>query len=166
MRQILILICTTLLFSCTTKQPTRQSTGELTFTSVSLTNFYGATEAQHQGIINEINTALANPGKHKNNLELYQFLEKLEKHKLLTAPQILLYLEKDSLITVHLSEEAYEKIINFKYIDLYKEQKKVIVQLDIIQKDTRIFYAEKISSVTKVDGTSRINGRTMEFIEN
>jgi hypothetical protein len=49
---------------------------------------------------------------------------------------------------------------------LHKQKKKVVVQLDIVEKEKGIFYAEKIISVHKVDGISKINGRSMTFMRN
>ncbi|WP_227643819.1 hypothetical protein, partial [Klebsiella pneumoniae] len=85
MKQILSILCLLLLFSCATKPHSFEQTGELTFQSVSLTNFYGATETQYQSLLKEIETSLANPEKNKNSLALTQYLVNLEKHKLLTA---------------------------------------------------------------------------------
>ena len=131
--------------------------------SVSLTNFHGATEEQYQSLVKELDSFLANPEKYKSSIELYKYVVKLKKHKILTAPQIYVYIEEEKRIMVSLSEKAYEKIKHFTYRDLHKEQKKVILQLDIIEKEKGIYYAEKINSVTKVDGASKINGRVMEF---
>ena len=65
-----------------------------------------------------------------------------------------------------LYEQTYEKVQHFKYADLHKQQKKVVVQLDIVEKEKGIFYAEKIISVHKTDGVSKINGSSMTFMRN
>jgi hypothetical protein len=97
-----IIICVSLcIISCASQKITTQRIeGDLTFKSVSLTNFHGATEAQYQSLLKELDDTLVNPEKYKNNIKLYRYVAKLEKHKILTAPQIHLYIDKDSLINV------------------------------------------------------------------
>lgn len=121
MRHIFLFICSTFFFSCAIKPNQYKVTGDLTFKSVSLTNYHGATEAQYQDVVKEINVALANPEKYKNSMELVRFLADLEKHKILTAPEIFMYVDTDSIMRVYLSEKAYEKIKHINYSDLQKE---------------------------------------------
>jgi len=164
MKYILTFICVIVCFSCAIKPNNHLLTGDLTFKSVSLTSFYGITEDKYQKLLIEIDTVLANPEKYKSSIKLYKYVASLEKHKILRAPQIFMYAAKDSIINVYLSEKAYKKVKHFNYRDLQKEQKKVVLQLHIIQKEKYIFYAEDILSVTKVDGKSKINGRVMTFM--
>ncbi|EDP97035.1 hypothetical protein U8527_01795 [Kordia algicida OT-1] len=166
MKYLFLFICSAFFFACAIKPTQYKVTGDLTFKSVSLTNYHVATEAQYQDVVKRIDAALANPEKYKNSMELVRFLADMEKHKISTAAEIFLYVDTDSIMRVYLSEKAYEKIKHFNYRDLQREQKKVVLQLDIIQKEKYLFYAEDIISVKKVDGVSKINGRAMKFISN
>jgi hypothetical protein len=130
---------------------------DLTFKSIAFSSLYGATDEKYKILLHEIDSTLQNTHKENENLKLCRYFKKLQKHAMLRAPYIFLNIEKDSVITVLLSEHAYKKVKHFKQVDLYKEKKKVIVQLDIIEREKGIFYAGRIINVKKVDGRSRSN---------
>ncbi|WP_405574834.1 hypothetical protein [Winogradskyella sp. Asnod2-B02-A] len=51
----------------------------------------------------------------------------------------------DSIMKVYLSEN--EKIKHLRQVDLFKEKKKVILELDIREIDSGIYYSDNIRSV-------------------
>ncbi|QHI37383.1 hypothetical protein IMCC3317_27620 [Kordia antarctica] len=130
---------------------------DLTFMSITFSSLYGATDERYKSLVREIDSTLQNFDKEDGNVKLCRQFKKLQKHSLLRSPFIFLNIEKDSVITVYVSESAYEKVKHFKHADLYKEKKKVIVQLDIVEKEKGIFYAARIIEANKVDGRSRSN---------
>lgn len=132
---------------------------DLTFKSIALSSLYGTTDEKYNSFLHKIDSTLENSNEENEDLKLCRYFKKLQKHAILRAPYIFLNIEKDSVITVLLSEQAYEKVKDFKQVDLYKEKKKVVVQLDFIEKEKGIFYAEQILDVKKVDGRSRSNIR-------
>lgn len=163
MKYIVLIIGSCFIFSCASIPKKFQKTVELTFESVSFTFFYGATEAQFKDLIKETDSILRHHPKH-SSYTLYTYIKKLEEKKLLRKPYILAYDENDTKIIIYLNQKEYEKVRKFSYKDLYNEGKKVILKLNLIQKDTHLFYSDQIIDITKVKGNSKINGKTTQFL--
>ena len=139
----------TLLISC--KEIKYQKIkADLTFQSISFANAYGANDKQYLKLTKDIENVLnGSKNSDKETLKLYKHFSKLKKHNLLKSPYIFLSLERDSVITVFLSEKEYQKVKNIKHIDLLKKNKKVIIELDLEEKDSSVYYSNNIIKVIK-----------------
>ena len=133
-------------------------TADLTFISVSFSNFYGASDEGYASLLHQVDSIVTHKkDTSDSNLKLSKYFKKLEKLNLLRVPSIFLKIEKDSTITLFLSEDQHEKVKHFKHRDLYKEGKKVMLQLQLQDKGDNIYYSDSIIKVEKVDGKSRSN---------
>ena len=164
MKYKIVCIIALVIISCTSKPESSVKTVELTFQSVAMDFFYGATEAQFEEIIKEVDSSLANDPNQESHT-LARHLKKLEEMKLLRKPYILAYDANDTQIKIYLDAQEYQKVENFTYRDLYNEGKKVMLQLELIKKDTLLYYSNHIKQITKIKGDSRINGKTMHFFK-
>lgn len=150
-----LLLCLMLLsFSCKVTKP-KIIESELTFKSVSFMSFYGATDEQYEKLTKEIDSILNKTNVHEETAKLYKHYERLKKYDLLRKPYIFLETLDDSLITVFVSEKEYNKVKDISRIDLLKENKKIVLELEIKKKDSNIYYSDKIIKVTKVDGQTK-----------
>jgi hypothetical protein len=129
---------------------------DLTFRSVSFKSAYGASDKDYSDLLNEMDSVL-NTNNKNETYKLYQHFNNLKNENLLRNPYIFLKIKKDSVITVYLSEEEYQKVKNFKHVDLYKKNKKVSLQIKLSQLDNDIFYSDDIIKVNKIKGKSRSN---------
>ena len=152
-----LIILSTLLISCQEKS-NDVITADLTFKSVSFANAWKANDEEFKTFSQELDKSLKNPEKlSENELAIYTHYDKLRKLNLLRSPYIFLNIEKDSVITVFLPVKEYEKVKHLNQIDLYKEGKKAVLELELKEKDSNIFYSNSIINVTKVNGKSRSN---------
>lgn len=151
---LLILLC--LLIACE-EDNTEKIKADLTFRSVTFSSLYGATDEKYESLVREIDSTLENSNEDTQSLELYNHFKTLQKLSLLRAPYIFLNIEKDSVITLYLDEAEYEKVKEIKHIDLLKEGKKIVLELELIEKVKGVYYSKNILNITKVDGKSRSN---------
>ncbi|QHI37374.1 hypothetical protein IMCC3317_27530 [Kordia antarctica] len=151
----LILFC--FLFIACGKQKTERLKADLTFRSVTFSSFYGATDERYESLVREMDSTLQNFKKEDGNVKLCRQFKKLQKLSLLRSPFIFLNIEKDSTITVYLDEKEYTKVKHIKHVDLFREGKKAVLELEVIEKEKGIYYSENIIAVKKVDGKSRSN---------
>jgi hypothetical protein len=139
-------------------QKTEIIKADLTFRSVSFSTLYGATDEKYESMVKELDSIVKNSEKKSDGeIVLYEHLLKVHEHDLLRLPTVFLRLNKDSVFTVYLKESEYQKLNTYKYIDLYKEDKKVEVELELNEVDKNIFYSDNVINVKKVDGKSRSN---------
>lgn len=88
---------------------------------------------------------------------MLKFYKKLNNHNLLRSPYIFLNFGNDSIMTLYLSEKEYNKLKDIKHIDLFKANKKVVLELEIEKKEPNIYYSNNIIAISKIDGKSRSN---------
>ena len=149
-----------IIYSCNTDQKIVQA--DLTFRSITFTSAYGAEDAQIEKVLDGARNILANYKEsdslenHKN-YKLSKRILRLHELKLLKLPHIYLHFGSDSIMEVHITEKEYEKIKAFKHVDLLKENKKVILELEIEEKDKGIYFSNNIITVRKAKGKSRSN---------
>ncbi|MBC8753948.1 hypothetical protein H2O64_04650 [Kordia sp. YSTF-M3] len=153
---IKIILFTFLFIGCG-KQKTEKIKADLAFRSVTFSSFYGATDERYESLVHEVDSTLQNSSEENENLKLCRYFKKLQKLSLLRSPYIFLNIEKDSVITVYLSENEYKKVKEIRHVDLFKEGKKVVLELELIEKAKGIYYTENILEVKKIDGKSRSN---------
>lgn len=140
------------------KANTQKIKADLTFRSISFASAYGANEYEYNVLIKTMDSVLKD--KINNRIEevkRYEKFLKLKSHNLLRSPYIFLHLDKNSVITVYLSDKEYEKIKHIKHSDLLKENKKIVLELEIEKKDNTTYYSKKIIKINKVIGMSRSN---------
>ncbi|WP_147239376.1 hypothetical protein [Tenacibaculum sp. E3R01] len=154
-----IMIFSLLFVSCKTKS-NEKAKAELTFKSISFMSAYGATDKELNDLNKKIDDVLLNKRNEiiSEEEKLYQYFGKLRNLNLLEKPYIFLRFNKDSILPVYLSENEFNKVKNFKQIDLFKEGKKVIIELDLVKKNNTIYYSNNIVSIIKVNGRSHSNG--------
>ncbi|RBW59159.1 hypothetical protein DS884_05260 [Tenacibaculum sp. E3R01] len=153
------MIFSLLFVSCKTKS-NEKAKAELTFKSISFMSAYGATDKELNDLNKKIDDVLLNKRNEiiSEEEKLYQYFGKLRNLNLLEKPYIFLRFNKDSILPVYLSENEFNKVKNFKQIDLFKEGKKVIIELDLVKKNNTIYYSNNIVSIIKVNGRSHSNG--------
>ncbi|GAA4275276.1 hypothetical protein U6A24_18070 [Aquimarina gracilis] len=160
-RKFISIIVLTLInfYSCQKVEESKNVKADLTFKSITFASAYGATKDQYEEYIKEMDSVLRNEGLElsKEKIKLYKYHSKLRDHDLLRLPYIFLHFGKDSVITVYVSENEYEKVKNIKHIDLLNEGKKAIIELEMIKKDSAIYYSDNIIDISKVKGKSRSN---------
>ncbi len=156
MNFIKIIFIVSLFISCN-KQKEKTIRADLTFKSISFASFYGVDDNKYKSLLNEIDSTLKNPTSENETVKLYRYFKNLEKHNLLRKPYIFLKTKKDSTITVLLDEKEYEKVKYFKHSNLFKENKKVVIEIEIQEKEPSIFYSNNIIKVSKEKGESRSN---------
>jgi len=148
-----------ILTSCQKNKKTIRA--DLSFRSIIFTSAYGADDKNYDRIIHEIDSSVNsydnNDSIHNNTYQLNQYILKLHKLGLLKLPNAYLHFGSDSIMEVHISEKEFAKIKDYKQTDLRKEKKKVILELDIKEIDSGIYFSDNIRSVKKVDGKSRSN---------
>ncbi|NRD22373.1 hypothetical protein HNV10_03915 [Winogradskyella litoriviva] len=156
-KQALLILIIGLLLTACKKNNTKTIKADLTFRSISFNSAYGGTDEK----ISEINEYFDSIRKlekpRKSDLELSNYFQKLKDNDLFELPYIFLLLEKDSVITVHLTEKEYAKVKDIRHVDLYKKKKKMKLEIELTQLDSSIFYSENILKVEEVDGRSHSN---------
>ena len=149
MKRLLTLFLILTFFSCGQKEITK---ADLSFKLISWGSFYGAEPEQLEKFEKIFDSIRKNPSAKKQDKELDDFFVRLNEKGLFTSPYINLRIGTDSTLVVYLSESEYKKVKDFNHNDLQKRNKKVELELEIIQKDVDIYYAERIISVNEVDG--------------
>jgi|PorBlaBluebeHill_2_1084457.scaffolds.fasta_scaffold99047_1 hypothetical protein len=149
MKRLLTLFLILTIFSCGQKEITK---ADLSFKLISWGSFYGAEPEQLEKFEKIFDSIRKNPSAKKQDKELDDFFVRLNEKGLFTSPYINLRIGTDSTLVVYLSESEYKKVKDFNHNDLQKRNKKVELELEIIQKDVDIYYAERIISVNEVDG--------------
>jgi len=142
--------------SCQNKE-NKKVKADLTFRSVSFASAYGASDEEYNNLLRYINKSISENNSNDDSKKLYQHFRKLKKLNLLKSPYIFLNLGGDSIMTVYLSENEYNKVKSFRQVDLFKEHKKIVLELDIEKKDIGIYYSNNIIKISKVEGKSRSN---------
>ncbi|WP_435261335.1 hypothetical protein [Tenacibaculum sp. nBUS_03] len=132
-----IMIFSLFFVSCKTKS-NEKAKAELTFKSISFMSAYGATDKELNDLNKKIDDVLLNKRNEiiSEEEKLYQYFGKLRNLNLLEKPYIFLRFNKDSILPVYLSENEFNKVKNFKQIDLFKEGKKVLIEFDLVKKIT------------------------------
>lgn len=154
-----IMIFSLFFVSCKTKS-NEKAKAELTFKSISFMSAYGATDKELNDLNKKIDDVLLNKRNEiiSEEEKLYQYFGKLRNSNLIEKPYIFLRFNKDSILPVYLSENEFNKVKNFKQIDLFKEGKKILIELDLVKKNNTIYYSNNIISIKKVNGRSHSNG--------
>lgn len=156
-KQYLYILIINLLLSSCKKDNTKTIKADLTFKSISFNSVYGGTDEKIAEINNYFDSIRKLEKPRKSDLEFSNYFQKLKDNNLFELPYIFLLLEKDSVITVHLTEKEYAKVKDFKHVELYKKKKKIKLELELKQLDSSIFYSDKILNVEEVDGRSHSN---------
>lgn len=155
-KNILIIICAIVIFSC--QNNTKKVKADLSFRSISFASAYGADNTEFKRLLNDIDSVTKIDSKKLNEHgELLKFYKKLNKHDLLRSPYVFLNFGNDSIMTLYLSENEYSKVKDIKHIDLFKANKKVVLELEIEKKESNIYYSDNIITISKIDGKSKSN---------
>ena len=93
----------------------------------------------------------------KSDYQLAKYFEKLKQNDLLELPYIFLLVENDSILTVHLTEKEYDKVKDFRHVDLYRKKKKVQLEIELKQVDSGMYFSDNLINVMEVDGRSHWN---------
>ena len=144
MKSTLLFFLTILLFSCKQSENLK---GNLYFKLINLTSPSGLTDEQALNIENIINSMSSD----EKNKELVDYYKKVIKHDLLKNPYLQLETE-DGIKKVYLNSKEYEKIKDFKLLDLQEKSKKVIIELNAKELENDLFYSEEIILIQEVDG--------------
>lgn len=143
-----------LLWACGEEERNQIIEADLTFQSISYASEYNASDEQFAEMLQYMDSVLTNSKEDTEEVKLLRYFSKLKKYGLLRKPYKFLHLKPDSVIIVHLSEEEYEKIKEFKYSDLDDAGEKVILKLEIEEFEKGIYYSNNILDVNKVKGKS------------
>lgn len=130
---------------------------DLTFKSVSFHSAYGATEQQIAEMNARFDSILNDQNPKESDYELAKYYQKLKKYNLAKLPYIFLLLENDSVIAIHVTEKEYTKVKDFRHGNLYKKKKKVVLEIELQQLDSVIYFSNNIRKVAEVDGRSYSN---------
>ena len=83
--------------------------------------------------------------------ELVDYYKKVIKHDLLKNPYLQLETE-EGIKKVYLNSKEYEKIKDFKLLELQEKSKKVTIELNAKELEKDLFYSEEIILIQEVDG--------------
>ena len=144
MRSTLLFFLTILLFSCKQSENLK---GNLYFKLINLTSPSGLTDEQALNIENIINSMSSD----EKNKELVDYYKKVIKHDLLKNPYLQLETE-EGIKKVYLNSKEYEKIKDFKLLELQEKSKKVTIELNAKELEKDLFYSEEIILIQEVDG--------------
>ena len=144
MKSTLLFFLTILLFSCKQSENLK---GNLYFKLINLTSPSGLTDEQALNIENIINSMSSD----EKNKELVDYYKKVIKHDLLKNPYLQLETE-EGIKKVYLNSKEYEKIKDFKLLELQEKSKKVIIELNAKELENDLFYSEEIILIQEVDG--------------
>ncbi|CAM1360646.1 hypothetical protein [Tenacibaculum xiamenense] len=154
---LLTIITSLFLISCESNNIIK-TRADLTFKSISFMSAYGASEEEYEKLNRQIDSLVLNKNSLTEEQKLFIYFKKLRNLKLLNKPYIFIRLDQDSILPVYLSYTEYDKVKSFRHVELFDENKKVELELDLIKKSDNIYYSENITSIKKVDGTSHSNG--------
>ena len=144
MRSTLLFFLTILLFSCKQSENLK---GNLYFKLINLTSPSGLTDEQALHVEKMINSMSSD----EKNKELVDYYKKVIKHDLLKNPYLQLETE-EGIKKVYLNSKEYEKIKDFKLLELQEKSKKVIIELNAKELENDLFYSEEIILIQEVDG--------------
>ena len=144
MKSTLLFFLTILLFSCKQSENLK---GNLYFKLINLTSPSGLTDEQALNIENIINSMSSD----EKNKELVDYYKKVIKHDLLKNPYLQLETE-EGIKKVYLNSKEYEKIKDFKLLELQEKSKKVTIELNAKELEKDLFYSEEIILIQEVDG--------------
>ncbi|MCA1965600.1 MAG: hypothetical protein LDL23_03005 [Flavobacterium sp.] len=131
-------------FSCKQSESLK---GNLYFKLINLTLPSGLTDEQALHIEQMINSMSSD----EKNKELIDYYKNVIKHNLLKNPYLQLETE-DGIKKVYLNSKEYDKIKDFKLLDLKEKSKKVIIELNAKELENDLFYSEEIILIQEVDG--------------
>ena len=144
MRSTLLFLIAISFFSCKQSESLK---GNLYFKLINLTLPSGLTDEQALHIEQMINSMSSD----EKNKELIDYYKNVIKHNLLKNPYLQLETE-DGIKKVYLNSKEYEKIKDFKPLDLQEKSKKVIIELNAKELENDLFYSEEIILIQEVDG--------------
>lgn len=144
MRSTLLFLIAISFFSCKQSESLK---GNLYFKLINLTLPSGLTDEQALHIEQMINSMSSD----EKNKELIDYYKKVIKHNLLKNPYLQLETE-DGIKKVYLNSKEYDKIKDFKLLDLQEKSKKVIIELNAKELENDLFYSEEIILIQEVDG--------------
>ncbi len=144
MRSTLLFFLTILLFSCKQSENLK---GNLYFKLINLTSPSGLTDEQALHVEKMINSMSSD----EKNKELVDYYKKVIKHDLLKNPYLQLETE-EGIKKVYLNSKEYEKIKDFKLLELQEKSKKVTIELNAKELEKDLFYSEEIILIQEVDG--------------
>ena len=144
MRSTLLFFLTILLFSCKQSENLK---GNLYFKLINLTSPSGLKDEQALHIEKMINSMSSD----EKNKELVDYYKKVIKHDLLKNPYLQLETE-EGIKKVYLNSKEYEKIKDFKLLELQEKSKKVTIELNAKELEKDLFYSEEIILIQEVDG--------------
>ena len=144
MKSTLLFFLTILLFSCKQSENLK---GNLYFKLINLTSPSGLTDEQALHVEKMINSMSSD----EKNKELVDYYKKVIKHDLLKNPYLQLETE-EGIKKVYLNSKEYEKIKDFKLLELQEKSKKVTIELNAKELEKDLFYSEEIILIQEVDG--------------
>ncbi len=144
MRSTLLFLIAISFFSCKQSESLK---GNLYFKLINLTLPSGLTDEQALHIEKMINSMSSD----EKNKKLIEYYKNVIKHNLLKNPYLQLETE-DGIKKVYLNSKEYEKIKDFKLLELQEKSKKVIIELNAKELENDLFYSEEIILIQEVDG--------------
>ena len=144
MRSTLLFLIAISFFSCKQSESLK---GNLYFKLINLTLPSGLTDEQALHIEKMINSMSSD----EKNKELVDYYKKVIKHDLLKNPYLQLETE-EGIKKVYLNSKEYEKIKDFKLLELQEKSKKVTIELNAKELEKDLFYSEEIILIQEVDG--------------
>lgn len=147
MKKILLIILTFILLSCNSK--TDKIKGELYFKLVNIWPNDGSAESE----INAYLKKIKNSDSAMEN-KVYFYFSNLKKHKLLSAPKIMIKTDSGEVKEVFLNQEEYQKVKNYNLMDLDAKGKKVTLLMKVEKLDKDILFSNNIEYIKEVDGKS------------
>ncbi len=149
MRSSLLFLIAILLFSCKQSESLK---GDLYFKLIDLTSPIGLTDEQALNVEKWIDSMDLDYVKlSEGNKKLVDYYKNVIKHNLLKNPYLQLETE-DGIKKVYLNSKEYDKIKDFKLLDLKEKSKKVIIELNAKELENDLFYSEEIILIQEVDG--------------
>ena len=145
----LTLLIGLLILSCSKKE--KELEGDLYFKLVDFGSFYEADDKTIEKFEKTFDSIRRSKIVSKDELELVRVYDILKANDLIKSPWINLKTESE-IKRIYLSESEYEKLKQFDRNKLISDNKKVELKIKVIELDSGIYHADKISDLKIVDG--------------
>ncbi|MEQ1799084.1 MAG: hypothetical protein ABL872_14115 [Lacibacter sp.] len=133
------------------KNTTQIIEGDLYFNWLRIGSLYNQPDSIIQGVHNYADTVNRN-GLDSFDLRFLFMYDKLKSENLLYSPFVEIKVNNDSIITLYLSKNDYDKIKVYHRQDLIDINKKIVIKAETKFLAPGMVYCSKLLSVEKVDG--------------
>ena len=135
--------------SCSKKEITIE--GDLYFKLIEVGSYYGAENSTIEKMEKSIDSIRHSSSPDQCELDLINAIDVLKENGLIKAPWINVKTET-SIERIYLSDKEYEKVRNFDRNKLITENKKVQLEIKVVELDSGLYYSENIAKMILVDG--------------